>query len=332
MRARTLPDLFFKTLLLLCSSFFCLHTEIRANSNLPDSLCSKHDRFGLDSATTLLVDNHGLGFDSLSGVRNFRVVLHDVLYRGGGDNLYLRPSQKRSYFRNPLPLNGITNLRKAGFTKGIYLYSKNFKERYPDNILDSLKESGFIYSSEPELIDSSLKVFFSDIKARIDDPSKGPVYIHCWNGWHQSGLLSTLTLMQFCGLNNRQGLEYWVQCTDGNGAGYPHVREKILNYKPFNEFLITEVQKQIFCPCLNRGILEAGTDTLALNSDTLSGSEKPAAPVPGKKEKPRYHTVVKGDTLSSIAARHSIPLSKLLSLNRMRPTDIIRPKQKIRIR
>ena len=46
-----------------------------------------------------ITDNQGNGFEDLYGTRNFRVILHGVAYRGGGNNYYHR-SNKRSN-KNP---------------------------------------------------------------------------------------------------------------------------------------------------------------------------------------------------------------------------------------
>ena len=43
----------------------------------------KSDQFGLDSINKKLIDNKGKGFDSLIGCRNVRVVLKNLVYRGG---------------------------------------------------------------------------------------------------------------------------------------------------------------------------------------------------------------------------------------------------------
>lgn len=45
-----------------------------------------------------------------------------------------------------------------------------------------------------------------------------------------------------------------------------------------------------------------------------------------------YYTIVKGDTLSTIARRHGMPLSQLLALNDMQASSLIMPGQKIKVR
>ena len=67
-----------------------------------DSSAQK-DLFGLDSVQTKLVNNKGIGPENLLGVRNMRVVLHDVLYRGGSNNFYRREAEPKTYNSHPLP-------------------------------------------------------------------------------------------------------------------------------------------------------------------------------------------------------------------------------------
>ena len=80
------------------------------------------------------------------------------------------------------------------------------------------------------LVDKKIE-FFKDVISRANDSTKGPVYIHCWNGWHQSGLLSAITLIQFCDYSNKEAIAYWERCTDGNFKGFPKVRQRISEYK-----------------------------------------------------------------------------------------------------
>ena len=75
--------------------------------------------------------------------------------------------------------------------------------------------------------------------------------IHCWNGWHQAGMLSAFTFMQFCDYTNDQALKYWETCTDGNYRGYAKVKAKIANYTIDPKFSFTQSQKEAHCPCTN---------------------------------------------------------------------------------
>ena len=51
-----------------------------------------------------ITDNQGNGFEELYGTRNFRVILHGVAYRGGGNNYYHRTNKRNNRFGLFLPL------------------------------------------------------------------------------------------------------------------------------------------------------------------------------------------------------------------------------------
>jgi len=208
---------------------------ITLGDTIPESM------FGLDSAHIKLVNNKGEGYSQLNGVRNFRVVLINTVYRGGGKN---------TINMNPLPYEAINNLRKIGFSKAIYLYYTNFNQQYPKSILDSLQNINFNYICRPSIDENMLKEYFNDVLEVIKNPEIGPIYIHCWNGWHQSGVLSAYTLIQFCGISNDQALKYWEICAYPNNIGYEGLKSKIKNFKPYPEFFISKKQKERICPCL----------------------------------------------------------------------------------
>ncbi|MNL43274.1 hypothetical protein D3C87_1657800 [compost metagenome] len=89
-----------------------------------------------------------------------------------------------------------------------------------------------------------LRIIYNRIKGKLD----GPIYTHCWNGWHASGMISGIALKQFCGWNNREALSYWYKNTDGNYRGYSKVRRKLREFKPYKEFAITKEEKRLICP------------------------------------------------------------------------------------
>jgi hypothetical protein len=224
--------------------------------------CTDYTGFGqkwtaVDSAHVKITNNKGQGDTTCWGTRNMRVVLKGVLYRGGGNNLHLKPLDAKKYNQNPLPLVGVKSLHEIGFEKAIYLYSKNFESMYPPFRIDSLKQQGFIYECRPEWTEVELKAFIEEIYQKLQHPPYQPIYIHCWNGWHQSGLVSAVMLMQFCDLNNYQAIQYWEKNTDGNFKGFAAVKKKILAFRKIPDFAITEDQKKQICPCLLDSIINA---------------------------------------------------------------------------
>jgi LysM repeat protein len=62
-----------------------------------------------------------------------------------------------------------------------------------------------------------------------------------------------------------------------------------------------------------------------------SAPPAPPEPTPSKPQPPEFHTVVKGDTLSSIARTHQLPLAELRQLNPA-SSDILSIGQQLRIR
>jgi len=322
----------------LLRTLFCLSAVVFIGS----SSFAQKDAFGLDSVQTKLVDNRGAGPDSLFGVRNMRVVLNNVLYRGGSNNFHRKESEPKTYNSHPLPYWGIDNLRKSGFGGAIYLYSKYFTQDYPQDKIDSLAALGFNYQCLPSLNEQVVKSIFTDINKRIYSKESAPIYIHCWNGWHQSGMLSAYTLMQFCGISNQQALKYWEQNTDGNYKGFPAVKTKILEFKPYQEFKTDSLTRLRICPCFTESVLnvkeiekiseiqkegDSGQKEMMENRSESKDEQKPKDSAIKK-----YHTVKSGDTLSKIAAKNKTTVSKLCKLNGIKESKVLRIGDKIRVR
>ncbi len=210
-----------------------------------------------DSAQVKITMNDGSGDHYFSGTRNMRVVLKNTLYRGGANNFYRKAIDPKKYNQNPLPLSAIKQLNQAGFGKAIYLYEKNFTLEYPNSKLDSLKKNGFVYECRPQWEEKEIDEFLRELHKHINGASKKPIYIHCWNGWHQSGLVSAVTLMQFCDLNPYQALAYWEENTDNNHKGYATVKKKILHFKKNPALTISEGKKKQVCPCFTDKVMNA---------------------------------------------------------------------------
>ena len=87
---------------------------------------------------------------------------------------------------------------------------------------------------------------------RIENPNLGPVYLHCWNGWHQSGYVSAMILMQFCGYTNQQARTYWEQNTDGAYKKFDNVKNMIANFTPFKDYKIDKETQAMLCPCMKK--------------------------------------------------------------------------------
>ncbi|MFM9051829.1 MAG: CotH kinase family protein [Bacteroidota bacterium] len=273
------------------------------------------DRFGLDSAQVKLINNLGIGYDSLSGLRNLRVVLRNVLYRSGNNH----PES----FRNPLELTTLENLREEGFGHIYYLYDRNFVANYTSERLDSLQKAGITYSCEPTLDSITVRKFLEEIYGSCNNPGRKLTLIHCWNGWHQSGWLSTLTLRQFCDYSIQDGLAYWVMNTDGNHKGYEKVKRGISEFKPYPDLKLTEAQKREFCPCVKFDSLALAEAKRPIDDSKKEYSEKTSDS--------KLYIVKKGDTLSGIAEKTRVPMRRIMHLNGLKKNSILQICQKLKI-
>jgi hypothetical protein len=202
----------------------------------------------VDSLNNKITNNTGDGFDELYGTRNMRTILYGIAYRGGANNFYHKINKRAN--NNPLPEDGLQHLCNLGFTEAIYLYSKNFSTSkhlfYNKDSTHTLK-----YQMNTLNNKESLREVLEMVLERIKNPSLGPMYVHCWNGWHQAGYISAVILMQFCSFTNEEALKYWIANTDGNNKGYDNIKKKILDFVPFPDLKISkEIAKKI-CPCNN---------------------------------------------------------------------------------
>lgn len=203
-------------------------------------------RYDLDTLNEKVTDNRGEGSDDLYGTRNFRVVLHGVLYRGGANNTNLEVGARSN--TNPLPAVGLKNLCEEDFSAAVYLYSENFEKApkvvsckntsHQDQKIDYKQYAAY---GENEKI---LRMIYERIKGRLD----GPVYAHCWNGWHSSGLIAGMALKQFCGWSDAKADAYWVQNTDGNSSGFTTIRNRLKAFKPLVKYSITKAEREEICP------------------------------------------------------------------------------------
>ena len=207
-------------------------------------------RYGLADADQKKTDNRGEGFDALYGTRNFRVVLKGVVYRGGANNKWHRTEPRSN--ANPLPDDGLQNLCVEGFRHSYYLYDTNF-DSAPDRVTCETamnSDHSLRYFQMSSIDDSQTYELLGAVYETIKDPSLGPVYIHCWNGWHASGRVAAKILRQFCGLSPEEAVEYWDSNTDGNNLEkkYESIRNDIREFSPYPEFEITEKEAALVCP------------------------------------------------------------------------------------
>jgi len=197
-----------------------------------------------------VTDNWGNGYEELYGTRNMRPILHGVAYRGGANNHYHKDAKRHNH--NPLPNDGIENLCQEGFSSAIYLYRVNYESAptaYECNCVNETANQ-FNYQQLDYFDDKHIYEALKLVYLSAIDSTVGPVYLHCWNGWHASGLLSALILRQFCGFTSLEASAYWDLGTDGanNSPRYNTIRDKINNFVPYPELMIKNELGERICP------------------------------------------------------------------------------------
>lgn len=205
-------------------------------------------RYGVECLSEKIVDNHGNGFENLYGCRNVRTVLFGAVYRGGANNFYHRTNKRDNH--NPLPPDGLKHLADEGFSTAVYLYKKNFDSAdtviISDDGTDTLR-----YLDNDLSSDKKLHHILKMVRKVLEDPSRGPIYIHCWNGWHQSGYLSAIILRQFCGYSADKAIAYWVENTDGVKIDNEKIMDKIRKFEPYEDLIPSPEKQAEVCPsCL----------------------------------------------------------------------------------
>jgi len=202
------------------------------------------EKFELDCVIEKATDNKGNGQEILYGTRNFRSILHGIAYRGGGNNYYHRTDKRGN--KNPLPQDGLDNLLNVGFSNIVYLYKTNWNTA-PRFLIDGKKRLDYyqLSGNDHESRDSILSMVYETIQ----NNQSGPIYLHCWNGWHQSGYISAVLLKQFCGFSTLKSLHYWEDCADSWSKGYDRIKEAIIKFEPIEKYKIDQETADLICPC-----------------------------------------------------------------------------------
>ena len=242
---------------------------ILSNSSSPnyDSLLSIKGRYTFDYSyyksrykeTDLMykiTDNKGNGFDSLYGTRNMRPILHGAAYRGGSNNYYHKTDKRHNH--NPIPLDGMHGLCAEGFSRGVYLYRENFDASPIGDTCACANESWntFKYYQKDYYDSNHVRDMLEMVHESVVNDSVGPVYLHCWNGWHASGFISAVILKQFCSFSNWDAVNYWDLGTDGANTSprYQTQRERIKAFEPYENLKISDSLQACLCPPMPENI------------------------------------------------------------------------------
>ena len=232
--------------------FFLFHQlvfsqKINTFNNSLEKVSYYKNLFDLDCAEDKATNNRGNGNPILYGTRNFRTILHGVAYRGGGNNYYHKSDKRNN--KNPLPNDGLKNLANLNFEAAVYLYKVNFDAAPLNMNSDDGHKLNYYQISGNEK--SEMRTLLEMTYESITNPNKGPLYLHCWNGWHQSGYVSAILLKQFCDLGDEEAVYYWKNNTDTWNNGYDRIKTAIREFKPYSNLKIEDDIKQSICPCLD---------------------------------------------------------------------------------
>ena len=236
-----------KTTAILASLLFTATAYAQTTESLADRAHKYNQRYQLQTLNEKLVDNHGDGYENMYGVRNFRQVLKGILYRGGANNSYNKYGKRDN--QNPLPNIGLKNLCNEGFGATVYLYETNFSsapKQVNCNTVESKSNTLKYIQMTAADVDNTSK-YLEMIYNAIKGTGTSPLYIHCWNGWHASGLVSSLALRQFCGMSGKDALAYWMKNTDGNTDGYDSIKKRIVDFQPISKFKISAEEQNQIC-------------------------------------------------------------------------------------
>lgn len=214
------------------------------------------DRYVESDLMYKITNNKGDGFDSLYGTRNMRPILHGVAYRGGSNNYYHKTAKRKN--QNPIPMDGMHGLCQEGFSAGVYLYRQNFDiSPLGDtcNCVDQTFNQFDYYQYDYYDSIHVYKMVELAYKSAVNQ-DVGPIYLHCWNGWHASGYISAVILKQFCGYSSWDAVNYWDLGTDGANTSprYQNQRERIKDFTPYPEFEISDSLKACLCPPMPENI------------------------------------------------------------------------------
>lgn len=228
-------------LLFFLSSIFIYSKQF---NTIEDKVNYYKNRYKVNCLNEKITDNFGNGFIELYGTRNMKPILFGIAYRGGANNFYHKTNKRDN--QNPLPVDGLNNLCAEGFSTAVYLYGKNFQESKKIFISNSdtlkyIQNSGMNRKTQEDIVKMVID--------RIENPDLGPIYLHCWNGWHQSGYVASMLLMQFCNYTNQQARTYWEQNTDGAYKKFDNVKKMIANFEPFKNYKIDKEIQDMICPC-----------------------------------------------------------------------------------
>jgi hypothetical protein len=169
--------------------------------------------------------------DRYAGLKNVKMVMPGVLYRGGGLG-----------GKEPIGSAQLEALCEDGFTSAVYSYRTGWQgEQRVSCGAGSLQYDYRQWDKE-----AGGKAMLASIHKIIQN-GQGALYVHCWHGVHASGYLAAIALMQFCDYLPEQAVQYWNENVPAS-IRYQKVQDKIRAFRPYKEFQISGAEQTRVCP------------------------------------------------------------------------------------
>jgi hypothetical protein len=185
----------------------------------------------------LLMVGIGASAHAAVGLRFEKDVLKGALVRAGG------PGGQES-----LPDAVVKNLCERGFSKVFYLYPTRGFSNQGVHRCSGGKTIEYLGASWKG---DGLRAILTAVVEAVQTNS-GPVLAHCWNGWHASGEVAAVALIQFCNWDGKRAADYWAaNIPDKKNLGthgHQEIMARIRKYKPFSDLRLSESQKSRVCP------------------------------------------------------------------------------------
>ena len=91
-----------------------------------------------------------------------------------------------------------------------------------------------------------------EVHSVIEDPSKGPILVHCMWGVHSSGAVSAMALMQFCDWPESKAKAYWEKARNdapcSGGGCEKWIDGKLARFRSDPALKINAEQQRKICP------------------------------------------------------------------------------------
>lgn len=185
---------------------------------------------GLTTAALTAPSAHAVG-NNFGGLKNVKVVMPGVLYRGGGAG-----------GRVPMGPAQLDALCESGFSNATYAYKTGWTGS--QNVSCGSNRISYDYRQWDN--SGAVKTTLRDLHDIIRSGS-GAMYVHCWYGVHASGYVAAVALAQFCDYSPEQAVEYWKKHVPTK-LQYPKVIDMIRKFQPYKEFEISAGERARVCP------------------------------------------------------------------------------------